>query len=90
MCVRVISFQLVMLFTSRRTKAKVDPPAALPNVTDADTQSQFSAALSARFHSCSRVNSHLCGALPEAVPRTYEGLTPANEPHRCSARLMRP
>jgi len=59
-CVRVISFQLVTRFTSGRTKANVNPPAAVPNITGADTESQLSVALSASFHSCSLVQFLNC------------------------------
>ena len=54
--VRVISFQLVTRFTSGRTKANVNPPAAVPDITSADTESQLSVALGASFHSCSRMH----------------------------------
>src|SRR5262249_20078069 len=35
-----------------RTKANVNPPAAVPQLTGADTQSQLSVATGAPFHSC--------------------------------------
>ena len=53
---RITAFQLIKRFTSGRTKAKVNPPAAVPNITGADTESQLSVALSASFHSCSRMH----------------------------------
>jgi len=53
---RITAFQLIKRFTSGRTKAKVNPPAAVPNITGTDTESQLSVALSASFHSCSRMH----------------------------------
>jgi hypothetical protein len=53
-CVGVVSLHLVTSFTMRRTKANVKPPAAVPQIAGADTQSQLSEALGASFHSYSR------------------------------------
>ena len=58
MCVGVVSFQLVTSFAMGRTKANMKPPAAVPHITGADTQSQLSVALGAPFHSCSRSTHH--------------------------------
>jgi hypothetical protein len=54
MCIGIVSLQLVTGFTMGRTKANVNPPAAVPQIAGADTQPQLSEALGASFHSCSR------------------------------------
>jgi hypothetical protein len=54
MCVGVVSLQLVKSFAMYRTKANVKPPATIPQIMGADTQSQLSVTLGAPFHSCPR------------------------------------
>jgi hypothetical protein len=51
--VGLVSRQLVKTFAICRTKAKMNPPAAVPQISEAHTQSQFSVALGARLHGCS-------------------------------------
>lgn len=50
----IVSLLLVKSFAMDRTKASVNPPAAVPQITGADTQSKLSMTLDARFHSCPR------------------------------------
>jgi hypothetical protein len=54
MRVRIVPFELEKSLTMCRTEADVNPPATVPKITGADTQSQLPVALAATFHSCSR------------------------------------
>ena len=68
MCVGVVSLHLVSSFTMGRTKADVNPPAA---VTGVDTRPQLSVALGTPFHSCSRCLTRANRAENNTVPRSY-------------------
>src|SRR5262245_59561751 len=51
---RGMPLQLVQRFATLRTEANINPPASSPDVAGADTQSESSVTLGARFHGCQR------------------------------------
>ena len=92
--VPVVPLQLVKSFTILRTKANAKPPVAVPQITGADTQSQLSVALGARFfHSCSRCLTRVNRAENNTVPRScpqssaycVDGRTSLRPPYRAVA-----
>src|SRR5262249_60514115 len=50
-CLALASLHLMKSLAVGRAVAHVNPPAAVPQITGADTQSEFSVALGASFHS---------------------------------------
>jgi hypothetical protein len=88
--------QLVTSFALLRTEANMNPPVSGPHVAGADTQSEPSVALGARFHGCKRPLARR--ALPvgliarRAWARRAEPCAKSNASHACrniaSACLM--
>src|SRR5215831_18163615 len=49
----VVSLGLINGFATNRTKPNMNPPMAVPYITEANTQTQLSVTLGASFHCCS-------------------------------------
>jgi hypothetical protein len=92
---RLTSLQFVQSFATLRTEANMNPPVSGPDVTGADTQSESSMTVGARFHGRQRPFARgalSVGLIARRAWATVGRCAKSNAAHACpniaSARLM--